>query len=149
MKHRDTKIYIHKLHYTSRLNLICFQAPDGSEERFQLINNVSSTCIKLNRWLLVIMNVLMDLSDRSGSQTIGNSLISLSVFFCCLKVFKLHLKNICLIFLSSFTLTSSNNQRFTFIRAVSRSLSFCLSFDPADLCFSFYEYLSRDPCVAP
>lgn len=58
-----------------QLNSICFLAPDGSEGTFQLINNGWSTCIKLNQWLLVIMNVLMDLSDRSGPQTVSDSFV--------------------------------------------------------------------------
>lgn len=45
------------------------------------LNNVSSTCIKLNWWRLVIMNALMDLRDRSGAQAIGNSFVA-CLFFC-------------------------------------------------------------------
>lgn len=65
--HRDIKIHRGYTIEGDQLNLICLSAPDGSEEWFQLINNASSTCIKLNRCLLVIMNVLMGLSDRSGA----------------------------------------------------------------------------------
>lgn len=61
------------------LNLICVSAADGSEESFQPINNTSPTCMKLNRWLLVIMNVLTDLSGRSGAQMIGNSSVVESI----------------------------------------------------------------------
>lgn len=58
-----------------RLNLIRSLAADGSEGALQLINNGRSAGIKLNQWLLVIMNVLMDVSDRSGPQRAGHSFV--------------------------------------------------------------------------
>lgn len=64
-----------------RWNLTRLPTPDGSEELFQLINNVSSTCFEFNRCLLVTMKVLMDLTDRSGAQMIGSSFRAV-VLFC-------------------------------------------------------------------
>lgn len=58
-----------------RPNLIRSLAADGSEGALQLINNGRSAGIKLNQWLLVIMNVLMDVSDRSGPQRAGDSFV--------------------------------------------------------------------------
>ena len=58
-KHTDIKIHTGYTTQVGQRNSIRLSAPDGSEESFQLINNLASTCIKLNRCLLVIMNVLM------------------------------------------------------------------------------------------
>lgn len=58
-----------------RPNPIRSLAADGSEGALQLINNGRSTGIKLNQWLLVILNVLMDVSDRSGPQRAGHSFV--------------------------------------------------------------------------
>lgn len=82
----ETSKHIQATTQVGQLNSICFSAPDGSEGSFQLINNVSSTCIKLNRCLLVIMNVLMGLSDRSGAQTITNSFVLCLFFILCISL---------------------------------------------------------------
>ena len=88
-KHTDIKIHTGYTTQVGQWNSIRLSAPDGSEESFQLINNLASTCIKLNRCLLVIMNVLMGLSDRSGPQAIGNSF---TVCLFCFFLFSLSLR---------------------------------------------------------
>ncbi len=168
--HRDIKIHTSYTTQVGQLNSIRFSAPDGSEESFQLINNVSSTCIKLNRCLLVIMNVLMGLSDRSGAQTNGNSFIIILFFLppylsvaksllICLPSLQPSLLSHFFVLDSVVTLFFvSSHLRFTFIKGKSNSIgakTWLLNYvlplsELVDLCFSlsFYEYLTLAPCVA-